>query len=74
MVNFDQVKVTCNFTPKVTITYSGNPPQNNNALIYTNAKPAHPYLYSSLNYDLMGDSASKIISSDQLNAGDEQEN
>ena len=37
IVNFDQEEFTCNFTlpPKVTITYSGNPPPTNNALIYT---------------------------------------
>ena len=56
IVNFDQEEVTCNFTPKVTITYSGNPPPTNNALIYTNAKPAHPHMSSSSNYDSMGNS------------------
>ena len=42
---------TCNFTPKVTITYSGYLPPTNKVLIYTNAKPAHPYMTSSSNYN-----------------------
>ena len=42
-VNFDQEEFKNNSTPIVTITYSGNPPPNNNTLVYTNAKPAHSY-------------------------------
>ena len=68
MVNFEQEEITCNFTPKITITYSGNPPPNNNALIYTNAKAAS----DSSNYDSMGNSGSKIVSSDTPNLGIEQ--
>ena len=43
IVNFDQEEFKYNSTLIVTITYSGNPPPNNNALVYTNAKPAHSY-------------------------------
>ena len=56
---------------KITITYSGNPLPNNNATIYTKPKPAHSYKSSSSNYDSMGDSGSKIISSDPPNVENE---
>ena len=73
LVKFDQEEFTCTFTSKVTITYSSNPPPTNNALVYTNAKPKHPYLSSSSSYDSIGNSGSKIISSDPLNLANEQE-
>ena len=69
MVNFDKEEITWNFTPKVISTYSCEPQPNNNALIYTNAERAYSSTCSSSSsiYDSLGNSGSKIISSDSLN-------